>query len=153
MYPMRCPWPLWGLNGMHRLLPRWCDIIFVCLAVSWNERPPVAKFIDPDWGDKVNSGLSYRPARLHELAGRYDNPMPESTLSPSHGSMNSSTGLCRGGTKEEDRSSRQYYSLTPRARRGFFPESTKLDRKNNIQGVLVQTGQPKSVKVNNISLH
>ncbi len=28
---------------------------------------PVAKFVIPGWGDKVNSaiGLSYRPARLH----------------------------------------------------------------------------------------
>ncbi len=36
---------------------------------------PVAKFIVPDWTDKVDSGigLSYRPARLH--IGRYDNPM------------------------------------------------------------------------------
>jgi hypothetical protein len=36
---------------------------------------PVAKFIVPDWGDKVDSGkgLSYRPAKLHRLAGRYDN--------------------------------------------------------------------------------
>jgi hypothetical protein len=34
----------------------------------------VAKFIVPDCGDKVDSGigLSYRPARLHRLAGRYD---------------------------------------------------------------------------------
>ncbi len=40
----------------------------------------VAKFIVPDWGDKVDSGigLSFRPAtaRLHWLAGRYDNPFP-----------------------------------------------------------------------------
>jgi hypothetical protein len=44
----------------------------------------VATFIAPDWGNKVNSGRgSYRPARLHRLAGRYDNPMPESTISPS----------------------------------------------------------------------
>jgi hypothetical protein len=37
----------------------------------------------PGWGDKVDSGmgLPYRPARLHRLAFRYDNPMPESTLS------------------------------------------------------------------------
>ncbi len=37
---------------------------------------PVAECIDPDWGDKVDSdiGLSYRLARLHGLAGRYDNP-------------------------------------------------------------------------------
>jgi hypothetical protein len=54
---------------------------------------PVAEFIDPDWGDKVNSGtgLPYRSARLHGLAGRYDNPIPELTLFPSHESMNSAT--------------------------------------------------------------
>jgi hypothetical protein len=28
--------------------------------------------------------LSYRPAGLHRLEGRYDNPMPDSTLSPNH---------------------------------------------------------------------
>ncbi len=46
--------------------------------------PPVAEFLVPDWGDLVDSGkgLSYRPARIHRLAGRYDNPMPVSTLSP-----------------------------------------------------------------------
>jgi hypothetical protein len=34
--------------------------------------------------DKVDSGieLSNWPARLHRLAGRYDNPMLESTISP-----------------------------------------------------------------------
>ncbi len=48
---------------------------------------PVAKFIVPDWGDKVDSGigLSYRRARLHRLAGLYDNPITESTLSASQG--------------------------------------------------------------------
>ncbi len=30
-------------------------------------------------------GLSYRPTRLQRLSGRYDNPMPESTISPSWG--------------------------------------------------------------------
>ncbi len=30
-------------------------------------------------GDKVDKGLSYLPTRLHRLAGRYDNPMTEST--------------------------------------------------------------------------
>ncbi len=29
--------------------------------------------------------LSYRPARLHRLTGQNDNPMPESTISPSQG--------------------------------------------------------------------
>ncbi len=45
---------------------------------------PVAKFIVPDWGDKTNSGIDllYRPARLHRLASRYDNTVPESTIYP-----------------------------------------------------------------------
>jgi hypothetical protein len=41
------------------------------------------------WGDKVESGigLSYRPAcqLTYRLACRLDNPMPESSLSPSQG--------------------------------------------------------------------
>jgi hypothetical protein len=43
----------------------------------------VAKFFVPDWEDIVGSGigLSYRHARLHMLAGRYDNL----TISPSQG--------------------------------------------------------------------
>ncbi len=43
---------------------------------------PVAKFFVPDWGDIVDSGigLSYQLARIHRLAARNDNPMPESTL-------------------------------------------------------------------------
>ncbi len=47
----------------------------------------LAKFVVPDWGDKVDSdiGLSYRPASLCSVAGRYDNTMPESTISPSQG--------------------------------------------------------------------
>jgi hypothetical protein len=55
----------------------------------------VAEFIDHDWADNVNSGigLSYRPARLHGLAGQYDNPMPELTLSQNHRSMNAATVL------------------------------------------------------------
>jgi hypothetical protein len=46
-------------------------------------REPVAKFLIPDWWDKVDSGIgfSYRPARLHgRLAGQYNNPMPESRV-------------------------------------------------------------------------
>jgi hypothetical protein len=36
----------------------------------------VAKFIVPEWGDKVESGigLSYRPVSLCNLAGRYRLP-------------------------------------------------------------------------------
>ncbi len=38
------------------------------------EEYAVAKFIVPGWGDKVDSGigLSYRPARLLRLEGRYE---------------------------------------------------------------------------------
>ncbi len=62
--------------------------------------PPgsVAEFTDSDWGDEVNSGgglFSHRPARLHGLADRYDNPMPKSTLFASQGSMNSATDWIR----------------------------------------------------------
>ncbi len=44
----------------------------------------LAKFMVLDWGDKVVSdiGLSYRPASLCSVAGRYDNHMLESTISP-----------------------------------------------------------------------
>jgi hypothetical protein len=54
---------------------------------------PEAKFIFPDRGDKVNSGigLSYRPARLHRLASRYDNLMPESTIFPKSENLNLAT--------------------------------------------------------------
>jgi hypothetical protein len=56
---------------------------------------PVATFIVPDQGDKVDSGLrlSYWPASLCSLAGRYDSPLQqESTLSPQLGTMNLATG-------------------------------------------------------------
>ncbi len=52
----------------------------------------VAKFIVPDWGEKVDSGLSYRPASPCSLAGRYENPMPLSTLYPQSGTKNLATG-------------------------------------------------------------
>ncbi len=63
--------------------PAGCD--FEC--DGWSMTPdlsdhitcPVPKFIVPDSG----IGLSYRPASLCSLAGRYDNHMPESTISPS----------------------------------------------------------------------
>jgi hypothetical protein len=48
---------------------------------------PETQFIVPNWRDKVDYGigLSYRKVRLHRLAGRYDNPMPLSTLFPIKG--------------------------------------------------------------------
>jgi hypothetical protein len=38
----------------------------------------VTKFLVPDWGDIIDSGigLSYRTARLHRLAGRYEKVVP-----------------------------------------------------------------------------
>jgi hypothetical protein len=49
----------------------------------------VAKFLTLS-GGVVDSGirLSLRPASLCSLADRYDNPMPESTISPSQGLRN-----------------------------------------------------------------
>jgi hypothetical protein len=54
----------------------------------------VAKFVVTRKGNIVDSGigLSYRPASLCSLAGRYVNPMPESTLSHQSGTTNLATG-------------------------------------------------------------
>ncbi len=43
--------------------------------------------LSPDCGDIVDSGigLSCWLARFHRLAGRYNNPMPESTICLSQG--------------------------------------------------------------------
>jgi hypothetical protein len=72
-----------------------CDMSFFLKHRGYGN--PSAEFKDPDWNDTVNFGIGllYRPARLHGLAGWYDNPMPESTLSPSQGSMNSATGILK----------------------------------------------------------
>jgi hypothetical protein len=50
--------------------------VLICPAVT---SPAEAKFLAPYWGDTVDSGkvLSYQPAILCSLAGRYDNSMPE----------------------------------------------------------------------------
>ncbi len=62
------------------LVAKFIDPDWGAVRIVW----PVAQFVDADWGDEVYSGigLPYRPARLRGLAGRYDNPMPELTLSP-----------------------------------------------------------------------
>ncbi len=39
-------------------------------------------------------GLSYRPASLCSLASRYDNPRPQSALSPQSGTINLTTAYC-----------------------------------------------------------
>jgi hypothetical protein len=58
--------PLWG---------HWVSLVLGRLADPSGQKAcmtPVAEFIDPWLGDKVNSGigLSFRPARLRRLAGR-----------------------------------------------------------------------------------
>ncbi len=84
------------------MMARW-DPIFVVLWQAWNVQyckigalyirlvyqihSPVMYRVpihSPEWGDKVDYGigLSYRPARLHRLAGRYDNPICHSRLYP-----------------------------------------------------------------------
>ncbi len=62
------------------------SVLGVTVNLSMCDRA-VAKFLVPDLGDKVDAGigLSYRPARLHSQACRYDNPLPESTISPIQG--------------------------------------------------------------------
>ncbi len=59
-----------------------------------------AKFIVPDWEDKVDTGKgsSYRPDRLQRLAGRYKNPILEPTI-PHSGTMNLAT--CSSGSNSE----------------------------------------------------
>ncbi len=78
---------LWGgdpLYVRHWDHPWW----FVSLTEHtprYTQFSPVAKCLVPDWGDIVDSGirLSYHtgPPGYIWLAGRYDNPMPESTKS------------------------------------------------------------------------
>ncbi len=52
-----------------------------------------AEFLVPDWGDIADSGigLSYRTARLHRQAGRYENPMTEFGYIPRSGTSNLAT--------------------------------------------------------------
>ncbi len=57
---------------------------------SWIQDPGVKKAPDPRCRIRIRNtalaqGCLYRPARLHWLAGRCDNPKPESTISPSPG--------------------------------------------------------------------
>ncbi len=56
----------------------------------------LAKFLVPDWGDKADSsvGLSYRPGSLCSMAGRYDNPMPGSAISPCQSRTKNMTSVC-----------------------------------------------------------
>ncbi len=57
-------------------------------------KDPVAKFMVPDQGIQLTPAQSFHaglPAYISSLAGRYDNPMSELTLSPQPGSMNLAT--------------------------------------------------------------
>ncbi len=70
------------------LCPRSTEIKYDLFFLS--RRQSCSQIPSPWIGDIVNSGkgLSYRPASLGSLVGWYDNPMPESTLSPQSGTMN-----------------------------------------------------------------
>ncbi len=49
---------------------------------------PIAKFLVPDWGHMVDSGMGYRLPSLCNPADRHDSLMPESvesTISPNQG--------------------------------------------------------------------
>ncbi len=69
-------------NGRWKVKGR--DVASVLLSVQ-----TVPKFILPDWGDKVNYGIGVVVPALHSyvhrLPGRYENPVPESNISPSQG--------------------------------------------------------------------
>ncbi len=62
------------------LARRWAEVLSMALFVQILNNSQIQS---PWLGDKVVSGigLSYRPARLPRLAGRYDNPLPDSTIS------------------------------------------------------------------------
>ncbi len=81
----------------------------------------VAEYIDPWLGDKVNSGigLSYRSAsHVCSPARRYDNTMPELTLSLSHGSMNSATGSKEWEQRGAGNGANVQYLVSDRGDRG-----------------------------------
>jgi hypothetical protein len=90
----------------------------VCVASPPPPHPlAVGEFINPWLGDKVDSGIEFSyPARQPmlpcSLAGRYDNPMPELTLSPQSGSMNSATGSVPIDAKTTVHCSPDYSMLT-----------------------------------------
>jgi hypothetical protein len=90
------------------LTPHWDHItvlyrrhpFFILIAVAQRRAPNFAIFLVPDWGGYIiDSGIGcnkYLSARLHRLAGRYDNPMPESTTEKRHENQVSYDGwLCK----------------------------------------------------------
>ncbi len=98
-------------------------LYFVCYRLFIGSPPhstPLAKFIVPDGRDNVNSGigLSYRHARLHRLAGRYDN-LCRSWLSPP-------VRHCEFGHSSKGR---------PRTIRSTGIRKSTLDRKGEIRKV------------------
>ncbi len=57
-----------------------------------------SQILSPWWGDIVDSGkglLHRPPGYTHRLVSRYDNPMPESTISPPSGTKNLASGPSR----------------------------------------------------------
>ncbi len=69
----------WQLRKKCEVCCTWIDqLVQNAVSYKWNYQVP-------DWGDKVNSGigLSYRPARLHRLAGLCMTTLCRSQLYPS----------------------------------------------------------------------
>ncbi len=74
-------------------VPRTLPSFSLYIPRLWQHNITEAKFIVPDGGDKVDSGIgfSFRPARLHRLAlaGRYTTTLCRSQLyRPQKGTMN-----------------------------------------------------------------
>ncbi len=94
--PFVCPEPLSWILRLENLTIPWSVEIFI-LFLHFTVHP-VAKFLVPDWwiyswlrhrvfvpARQATIGLSYRPASLCSLTARYDNPMPEATISTIQG--------------------------------------------------------------------
>ncbi len=82
-------------TGRYSGYPGACPVRLDCYHYQVCAASAVLAFISQihsHWlgGIKLTSGigLSYRPATLHRLSGRYDNPRPESTIAPRSGTMN-----------------------------------------------------------------
>ncbi len=79
-----------GRGGRGGGIPRYRSLreahyLITCIVEEVGET--CSRILSPWLGYIVDSGtgLSYQPARLHRLAGRFDSPMPESTISLSQG--------------------------------------------------------------------
>ncbi len=84
--PQHDPWPERREDEYESDPARIC----VVNASAWVHYAISSQVHSPWVGDIVDS-LSYRPTTLCSLADQYDNPVPESALSPQSGTMNLAT--------------------------------------------------------------